>query len=258
MSPNKQTESLQEEDIIDGLVLEVAGVEESQPTENDEPSVELLLEQTRLDAQAAESMNDEKQARILRKTEQWLGELQRQAFKLTQIATALYERCIDASGSLVENIREEQIEQLEWLLVGLEQWVESEKPRSPATPSVPLFHVRWGGNDGIGFWTRGKTETEHISLRLVLAELADTEALSPPMGARVVDQILEDLRTGELETLRLVRRYEHSTPQETVFELQPRGTQHAEGKHPDLAASVALASEYTAIHGTTLSAIRSR
>jgi hypothetical protein len=175
---------------------------------------------------AARQLGDDRQERILRRTEEWLRFLNSQAAQATKNAEALYQRILEAAEHSAD-LKEvtlalsaaEMIDQLEWILSGVEHWIEAVQPDNESAQ----FVVEWKDGDGHARWSvNGEDVTERESLRAIVEDVAAMEGTLPPFVTAIVSEIIvTELRASTLDLMRL--KPVLAGPQETTYELIPRG-----------------------------------
>jgi len=195
-----------------------------------------LLDQSRKDLNTAKRMGDDEQARILQKTQRWLDILDKQNKASEEMAEALFNACCRS----LEGPREKILEGLKWTLVGFEHRIEAEQPID--VDSSSRFHVRWDAINGVGFWRTDQCETSPVSVLEIVRDAAETDGgFSRTASDLIATSIIGELRTGQLQLMRLRIRRDESSLEETVFELLPRGAHSAVGLNEgDPATTVAF------------------
>lgn len=212
---------------IDSLV-QLLGLSSSHGSGATQPGgIELLIDLARQESDAARHLGDERQARILEKTVQWLKTLEAQSALLTEVTSRLYDRCKQNSAIIKTGLfaqpRKEIIEKLEWALAGMEQWVEGTMPQDDSEADEKRFYVLWReGQDPLGGWSPKADEND--SLLGVVQDCVEVDGgFSGAAAPLLAQQILADIRAGLLDIPRL-RRCPESTSEVDVFKLMPRGT----------------------------------
>jgi len=183
----------------------------------------------------------ERQTRILDQTMRWVRFLEGQAKQLTNIASVLYQRLAvstpDLESSGAAGHSGEVVERLEWTLAALECWIEEQKPSDERA----RFRIRWTDDDGLASWALGTADlTEPASLRAVVHDAAMTEGeFSSDLAVRIASLIAAGLRAGELNLLHVRPVTSESRPDESVYELIPRGESYKAAREAALPAEAA-------------------
>ena len=207
-----------------GQLLRVLGIEpksEASSGDDDEDVIRLLAD-IRTATSEAEEFGDEKQARILQKTLGWIEQLSAQAGRLTRVAEHLFERLIESRRREVGGAEmEDVIERLEWVLAGLESWIEQQQPDLDGA----RFHLSLDSEgDALASWkTAEGSISAPVSLRSVVQGLAQVDGEFPEESAKsIAKQVVEDVSSGAIGLLRVRRLSNESTQGEVVFELMDR------------------------------------
>jgi len=177
----------------------------------------------------AARMSDDKQARILHKTENWLEVLHSQAMVLKRNATKVFKWTLGQlsdHGLATEFAKEpgENIEQIEWVLAGFEHWVEGQLPESVTVSENDRYHVSWDEHDeAVGFWTVGGEKLiGSVALSPIITDIAQSDGNFPSLLAEAVAQaVIGGLLKGELKFVRLKEVFREN--RETVYKLEQRG-----------------------------------
>ena len=187
-----------------------------------------------------ESPPDDREQRILDRSERWIRFLNEQSERLTNVASALYQQLTAPESPALVPLRDDVeadsfaiIDRLEWALSALQSWIEGQRPRRDGG----RFRVRWSGDDGLAYWGLQNEEwTVPVSLHEVVRDVAETEgAFAPDVAHHIAALVVKGLRSGGVRLLRVRPVEDESTPDETVFELLARGEAYL--------ASIAMADE---------------
>jgi len=223
MRMEKTISAAASEDELNRLLVELEG---------DPQPLDVLLAQAQKDLANAIEAGDESQARILAKTQRWLRVLEEQESDVKAVLTTLWEAC----RTSITIARDEAIEKLRWVVAGLENHIEAERPLDGGTEAH--FHILWLHEDYPGFWKTGDgTSTGHFSLRALIAEVAESDSgFSSIESTQIAISILGLLKSNRLILPNLLP--ESSQPNETIFRLRERGEA---SKQQEIAERIAFA-----------------
>src|ERR1051325_1970709 len=139
---------------------------------------------------------------------------------------ALYARCqtiptLSKDPIFQEHAREQTLQQLESVLVVLSQSLKERIPICQERLSPERFRITWHEDDGQGSWEGTETIAQVPSVRDVILDATSLFGFPRETGKSLADQILHDLRSGELTPPRFRRMQEESTTEITWLETLP-------------------------------------